>query len=246
MTVNRSEDARRKERKFLEGPSSRLDELGFVFRAMKDLIRGVRALHFVGPCATVFGSARFAPEHEYYKMAMQVGAALAEMGFTVMTGGGPGIMEAANRGAKEAGGISVGCNIILPMEQSPNPYLDQWVEMRYFFIRKVLLVKYSYALICMPGGFGTLDELAETITLLQTQKINNMPVVIMGKNYWSHFDLFIEKMEREGTISPEDRHLYIMTDSIDEMRTHVQTYGIDRYKLTTTNRPKRMWILGEG
>src|SRR3954447_10656899 len=140
-------------------------------------MRGFRLLHFVGPCATVFGSARFTEDHRYYKMARELGGRLARAGFTVMTGGGPGIMEAANRGAKEAGGYSVGCNIELPREQKPNPYLDRWVTFRDFGIRKLMLIKYSYAFIVLPGGFGTLDEFFSTATLIQTEKIEDFPLV---------------------------------------------------------------------
>ena len=143
---------------FLDGPQSRWQELKFLVKVMLEFIKGLRALHFVGPCVTIFGSARFTEENEYYQQAREMGAAVARLGFTVMTGGGPGIMEAANRGAREVGGRSVGCNIVLPMEQHPNPYLDKWVNIKYFFVRKTLLSKYSYAFVVMPGGFGTLDE----------------------------------------------------------------------------------------
>lgn len=156
--------------KFLEGPQSRWKELKFAFKVFAEFIRGYRQLAFVGPCVTIFGSARFHPGDKYYELTEKVGAEVAKMGFTVLTGGGPGLMEAANKGAKEVGGRSVGCNIILPHEQKPNPYLDRWVNIRYFFVRKTLLIKYSYAFICMPGGFGTLDELFEAITLIQTKK----------------------------------------------------------------------------
>ena len=139
---------------FLQGPQRRGTELLRALRVLWEMIQGFRALHFVGPCVTVFGSARFPENHPYYKLAEQVGAELAKAGFTVMTGGGPGIMEAANRGAKSAGGTTVGCNIQLPQEQKPNPYLDHWVTFQHFFVRKVMLVKYSYAFIAMPGGFG--------------------------------------------------------------------------------------------
>ena len=168
----------------LEGPHSRLDEFLTLFRVMADFLRGFRALHFVGPCVTVFGSARIRTDNPYYEMARQMGAGLVRLGFTVMTGGGPGIMEAANRGAKEAGGRSVGCNIKLPVEQAPNEYLDRSVTLYYFFVRKTLLIKYSYAFVVMPGGAGTLDELFEALTLIQTGKIRNFPIVVMGTDYW--------------------------------------------------------------
>src|SRR5215471_5155273 len=165
------------ERKFLEGPRTRIKELAFTMEVVGEFIRGFRALHFVGPCVTVFGSARFNENHPYYKMAREMGAGIASMGFTVMTGGGPGIMEAANRGAHEAGGYSVGCNILLPGEQKANPYLDKWITLDHFFVRKVLLLKYSYAFVVMPGGFGTMDELFETLTLIQTGKMYSFPVI---------------------------------------------------------------------
>src|ERR1700716_3734850 len=155
----------KKEIKFLEGPQSRWYDFKYTLSVFFELIKGFRTLHFVGPCVTVFGSARFKEDHPYYRMARSVGPALVEAGFTVMTGGGPGIMEAANRGAKEAGGTSVGCNIELPMEQKPNPYLDHWVTFRHFYVRKVMLVKYSYAFVALPEGFGTLDETFEIATL---------------------------------------------------------------------------------
>src|SRR5262247_1330695 len=149
----------------LEGPNSRIAEFCTLLRVMRDFLRGYRALHFVGPCVTVFGSARIKPDDPHYELALKMGAAIARLGFTVMTGGGPGIMEAANRGAKEVGGRSVGCNIELPFEQVSNMYLDRWVTFKHFFVRKVMLVKYSYAFIALPGGFGTLDEVTEAATL---------------------------------------------------------------------------------
>src|SRR5574338_1529129 len=150
--------AERADEVFLEGPNSRIAEFYTLLRVMRDFLRGYRALHFVGPCVTVFGSARIQPDDPHYELAMKMGAAIARLGFTVMTGGGPGIMEAANRGAKEVGGRSVGCNIELPQEQHENPFLDTWVNIKYFFVRKALLIKYSYAFVVMPGGAGTLDE----------------------------------------------------------------------------------------
>lgn len=160
-------------RQFLQGPQKRSFELRQAVRIFLEIMRGFRNLHFLAPCVTVFGSARFTEEHAYYGLAREIGERLARAGFTVMTGGGPGIMEAANRGAKDAGGYSVGCNIELPQEQKPNAYLDRWVTFRYFFVRKLMLEKYSYAFIALPGGFGTLDEIFETATLIQTHKIKN-------------------------------------------------------------------------
>ena len=154
------------ETQYLDGPNSRGSEFTFIFRVMMQLLKGFRKLHFVGPCITVFGSARTEECNEDYKLAMGVGKEIAKMGFTTMTGGGPGIMETANRGAFENGGFSVGCTIKLPEEQSFNKFMNKFVSLDYFFVRKVLLLKYSYAFIVMPGGFGTLDELFETATLI--------------------------------------------------------------------------------
>lgn len=152
----------------LEGPKDRRSELRFIFQIGWQFLKGLRTLHFVGPCVTVFGSARFQEDHRYYKLAHQMGRTIRDLGFTVMTGGGPGLMEAANRGAFEAGGKSVGCNIRLPFEQQPNPYMHTSVTINFFFVRKVLMLKYSYAFVVMPGGWGTMDELFETLTLVQT------------------------------------------------------------------------------
>jgi uncharacterized protein (TIGR00730 family) len=165
----------------LEGPKSRQSELKFIFQVGWQFLKGFRALHFVGPCVTVFGSARFGPDHRYYELARKIGRAISGLGFTVMTGGGPGLMEAANRGVFEAGGRSVGCNIRLPYEQQPNRYMQQKVTINFFFVRKVLLVKYSYAFVVMPGGWGTMDELFETLTLVQTGILHHFPVVLMDR-----------------------------------------------------------------
>ena len=199
--------------RFLEGPLSRTSELARVIHISTEFIQGFRALWGVGPCVSVFGSARFKEDHRFYQLARQVGAALAGKGFTVMTGGGPGIMEAANRGAKEAKGRSVGCNIKLPKEQSPNPYLDRMVTFDHFYVRKVMLVKYSYAFVVMPGGFGTLDEMFETLTLVQTGKIRNFPVVLMGSDYWRPLIEFVKGgLVAEGTIDPKDVEKLFVTD----------------------------------
>jgi uncharacterized protein (TIGR00730 family) len=203
--------------RFLEGPRRRLEELARVMRIAGEFIRGFRVLHFVGPCVTFFGSARFPDQHPYYQLARAVATRIARLGFTVMTGGGPGIMEAANRGAREAGGASVGCNIQLPHEQKPNPYLDRYVEFRYFFVRKVMMVKYSYAFVVFPGGFGTLDELTEALTLIQTGKIRNFQLVLMGLDYWRPLlDFIRSNMVAAATISPEDVNLLHPTDDPDE------------------------------
>ena len=201
------------ERQFLGGPRWRREEMARLLRINADFIRGFRALHFLDPVVTVFGSARFAESHRYYALGRDVGRRLAAAGFTVMTGGGPGIMEAANRGARDAGGCSVGCNIELPHEQHPNPYLDLFVEFRYFFVRKVMLVKYSTAFICLPGGFGTMDEIFETATLIQTGKILGFPLILMGADYWSPLRAFIETtMVPEGTVSAAETQILTVTD----------------------------------
>jgi uncharacterized protein (TIGR00730 family) len=208
-----------------------------------EFIKGFRALHFSGPCVTIFGSARFAEDHPYYKQAQQFAAKAAQLGFAILTGGGPGIMEAANRGAKDVGGRSVGCNIVLPFEQKPNPYLDKWVNIRYFFVRKTLLIKYSYAFVIMPGGFGTMDELFEAMTLIQTRKIKDFPVIIFNSEYHRELLDYIEKMKEMKTISEEDLELFLVTDSIDEGINLIKKC-IKKFGLTPT--PKRpRWYLGE-
>ncbi len=231
---------------FLEGPRSRFGELITLFRVMWDFLRGFRMLHFVGPCVTVFGSARVKPESPHYKLAQQMGAAIARLGFTVMTGGGPGIMEAANRGAKEIGGRSVGCGIQLPHEQQTNAFLDRFVTMHYFFVRKALLVKYSYAFVVMAGGAGTLDELFEALTLIQTGKIRNFPIVLMGTSYWKELIDLINKMAEFGTIDRRDVSLIYATDSVDEAIAHIRNKAIEPFGLKLTTRIRRhMPWLGE-
>ncbi len=234
------------ERQFLEGPRSRRSDLLRAFRIFIEYIRGYRALHFVGPCVSVFGSARFDEQHRYYRMAREAGSLLAKAGFTTMTGGGPGIMEAANRGAKDAGGPSIGCNIVLPQEQKPNPYLDTFVEFRYFFVRKVMLMKYSYAFIVCPGGFGTLDELFECATLIQTGKIRDFPLVLMGRDYWAPLVDFIRgPMLAEGTIAREDAERLLVTDDPVEAVGHVTKVTMEKFGLSYAKRARRQWWLGE-
>ena len=235
----------REHRRFLAGPRARREELARVVRIAFEFLRGFRRLHFVGPCVTVFGSARFGEGHPYYGLAQQVGAALARLGVTTMTGGGPGLMAAANRGAKEAGGYSIGCNIQLPAEQRPNPWLDRWVTFRYFFVRKVMLVKYSYAFVVLPGGFGTMDELFEAMTLVQTRKIEAFPVVLMGTEYWAPLlDFLRGTLVREGTIAPEDLDLLTPTDSPEEMAGLVYR-ALEANRKAIVARPRRRRMLGE-
>ncbi len=212
-------DVRRddEERRFLKGSRAHSDELASAGRIFLEFIRGFEALGNIGRCVTVFGSARFQEGHRYYEMARKLGNRLAKEGFAVMTGGGPGIMEAANRGAKEGGGASIGCNIILPKEQEPNPFLDRFVEFDHFFVRKVMLIKYSQAFVVLPGGFGTMDEVFETATLMQTGKVESFPIVAMGGDFWNPMGDFIQTaLIKEGTISPSDLNLFHLTDSIDE------------------------------
>lgn len=217
------------ESRFLEGPRSRTYEFFFSFRVLLELIKGFRALHFIGPCITVFGSARFKEGDPYYQHAYEIGKRIGQSGITVMTGGGPGIMEAANRGAYENGGISVGCNIELPFEQEANPYMHKWVTIKYFFVRKVLLVKYSIAFIVLPGGFGTMDEFWETLTLIQTKIIHDFPVVLFGKAYFEPLQQMLNKMVEEKTISPEDLRLVLITDSVQEVEEHIQKFVLQHY-----------------
>ncbi|WP_445384724.1 LOG family protein [Robiginitalea sp. IMCC44478] len=229
---------------FLEGPRNRLHELWFTFKVQYHFIRAFRKLHFIGPCVTVFGSARFKEDNPYYQQAVEVGKALTEIGFTVMTGGGPGIMEAANRGAFENNGLSVGCNIILPKEQNPNPYLHKWINIPYFFIRKFILLKYSYAFVVMPGGMGTLDELFESLTLIQTQMIQNFPVILFGKEYHRELYEHLHLMAANGTISKSDLDLLFLTDSVSEMQEHLEKCAVEKFGLIRKPR-KSYWFLGE-
>jgi uncharacterized protein (TIGR00730 family) len=229
---------------FLEGPHPRSSELRRLLRICADFIRGFRGLHFVGPCVTVFGSARFQQDHPYYEMAREMGQRLGRAGFTILTGGGPGIMEAANRGARDVGARSIGCNIILPKEQKPNPYLDRWLEFRYFFVRKVMLVKYSYAFVVFPGGFGTMDEIFECATLIQTGKIRNFPLVLIGTEYWQPLHEFVCRgMVSECTILPSDCDRLLFTDSLEEAMDRILTAATREFGLIWQPSPK--WYFGE-
>ena len=229
-----------KKQVYLDGPKARGYEFKFALEVLFGFIKGFRHLHFMGPCVTIFGSARFHPDHKYYIAAREMGKKIAELGFATMTGGGPGIMEAANRGAYENGGYSVGFNIQLPFEQEPNPYTHKSITFKYFFIRKVLLVKYSYAFIIMPGGFGTLDEFYETLTLVQTKSINQFPIVLYGKEFFGPLMEYMKFLAAEGTISPEDMDLVLLTDSIDEAAEHISTYITTNYKVKP--RRYRWWL----
>jgi hypothetical protein len=235
-----------KEEEFLGGRRSRFKEFTSLLAIVIEFIHGFRKLHFVNPCITVFGSARFGEDNVYYKSASAFSQLAAQKGFTIMTGGGPGIMEAANRGAKDVSGKSIGCSIALPEEQEPNPYLDFNITMEHFYVRKVLLLKYSYAFAVFPGGFGTMDELFETLTLLQTKKISNFPVVLFGKEYWSKLLEQTKVMQDIGTISKTDLDLFLVTDSVIAGMAYINTkletkYGAPLLIRTT----KSKWWLGE-
>ena len=229
----------------LSGPHSRLGELWRVLGIALEFIQGFRALHFVGPCVTVFGSARCTQPHPSYDLGRALGRRIATARFTVMTGGGPGVMEAANRGAREAGGCSVGCNIRLPAEQQPNAYLDSWTSCRHFFVRKVLLFKYSYAFVAVPGGLGTLAELFEALTLIQTRKIQNFPVVLIGTTYWQPLVDLLAHMLAEKTIDEGDLKLLLVTDDLDVVMEHLERHAVHQFGLDRGPRPKPSRWLGE-
>lgn len=234
-------------RHFLAGPLGRLTELHRAFRIFAELVRGFRALHFTGPCVTVFGSARFKENHRYYDMAREMGSRIADLGVTVMTGGGPGIMEAANRGAKDVpGSKSIGCNIILPKEQHPNPYVDQWIDFEHFFVRKLMLIKYSYAFIVMPGGFGTMDELFEVLTLIQTGKLEDFPVALMGTDFYGpgidQLKLFVER----ATIDPLDLTKLTVSDDPVQVVNGITDTVMKRFGLSYAEpKTRKRWWLGE-
>jgi uncharacterized protein (TIGR00730 family) len=227
---------------YLDGPKPRIYELGFAWEVFCEFIKGFRTLHFLGPCITVFGSARFKPGHVYYEASVEFGKRIADMGLTTMTGGGPGVMEAANKGAFENKGVSVGCNIILPHEQQANPYLTRSINLKYFFVRKVLLVKYSYAFVIMPGGFGTMDEFFETLTLVQTKVINDFPIVLFGTEYYAPLLATMQDMAKQGTIAPEDMQLVLLTDDVNEAIAHIAKYISLNYKV---KKRRRLWWLLE-
>ncbi|MEP7320963.1 MAG: TIGR00730 family Rossman fold protein [Saprospiraceae bacterium] len=228
---------------YLDGPKPRSFEFLFALKVFFEFIKGFRVLHFMGPAITVFGGARYKPGHLYYETGIEIGKRIADLGFVTVTGGGPGIMEAVNKGAFEHGGKSIGINVLLPFEQSPNPYVHKSVTINYFFVRKTLLLKYSYAFIVLPGGFGTLDELFETLTLMQTNIVYDFPVVLIGKEYWAKLFEFIEHMADQKTISPEDKHLFKITDSIDEAIEYIQKDIGDNYKVEKIRKP--LWWLFE-
>lgn len=199
-----------------------------IFKIMAEFVEGYEKMGQLGPCISVFGSARTQPDNKYYKMGVEISKKLAEHGYGVITGGGPGIMEAGNRGAKEGEGMSVGLNIDLPFEQSYNEYIDvdKCLHFDYFFVRKVVFVKYSQGFVVLPGGYGTMDELFESLTLIQTDKINKKPVILMGKDYWAGLVDWIKStmFKQEANISPEDLDMFLVTDSVDEAIQHIDDF----------------------
>jgi uncharacterized protein (TIGR00730 family) len=231
---------------FLQGPQPRGFELGKALSIFFEMLRGFRAFHFLTPCVTVFGSARIGEQDPHYALCRQTGAQLARAGFTVMTGGGPGLMEAANRGARDAGGMSVGCNIELAEEQRPNAYLDRWITFRHFFVRKLMLVKYSYAFIAMPGGFGTLDEIFEVANLVETRKVQQFPLVLMGREYWRPLlDFLRDRLLAGGTIDAADYQLFFLTDSAEEAVGYVTKTAVGQFGLSYHRKARPRWYLWE-
>jgi len=232
------------ENDYLAGPRSRGKEFLFSLEVLFQFIKGFRNLHFVGPCITIFGSARFSKDDVFYQTTETLATQLGKLGFAIMTGGGPGIMEAANKGAKNAGTLSLGCNIELPFEQQPNQYLDRMVNIRYFFVRKELLRKYSSGFVIMPGGLGTLDEFFEVITLIQTGKMKNFPVVVMGLEYHENLMRYFEALVKEETVGLTDFQHILFTDDLKEAVEHIQNCTqLTPEKHAHSNAP--LWILGE-
>lgn len=222
----------RNEEFLLESSSNLLGDLRRAFQITTEIVRGFFSFRKVGPCVTVYGSARFDDPHPYYGVARQIGRELARAGFTVVTGGGPGLMEAANRGAKDVNGHSIGCNISLPKEQTPNPYLDRFLEFKYFFARKLILAKYSYAFIATPGGFGTLDEIFEVLTLIQTGKMKSFPVILVGRDYWEPLIKLLEDpLLAQSAIDKKDVELLWITDSTDEAVARIKEVVVAQFGL---------------
>lgn len=215
---------------FLSGPRSRWKEFGTLIKIAQQFFYGFRKLHFVGPCVTFFGSARFPEDHPYYETTRSIARRVGRVGFTVMTGGGPGVMEAANRGAKDVGATSVGCNIVLPHEQSANPYLDVDLTFDHFFVRKVLLLKYSVCFVVMPGGAGTMDELFETATLIQTGKVKGFPIILYGREFWADTLKQLDHMIGQGTVSKGEMDFIHVVDSVEEATEVLQDQLVDMWK----------------
>jgi len=204
-----------------------------VFKVMAEFVDGYEKLAKIGPCVSIFGSARLKPESRYYEMAVEIAEKITKLGFGIITGGGPGIMEAGNKGAFNAQGRSIGLNIDLPFEQHFNPYINKSYSMNfdYFFVRKVMFVKYSQGFVVMPGGFGTLDELTEAMTLIQTNKIGKFPIVLVGSEFWSGLlDWFKTTLLKEGMIAENDLDLYRVVDTADEAVAHIKAF-YDKYSV---------------
>lgn len=199
-----------------------------MFKIMAEFVDGFETMDKIGPCVSIYGSARTKPDHKYYKLSEQIAAKLVHEGFGIITGGGPGIMEAGNKGAYKEGGKSVGLNIELPYEQSHNPYIDRdkLINFKYFFVRKVMLVKYAQAFIFMPGGFGTLDEMFEALTLIQTHKIERVPVILVGKSYWKGLMAWVREtmLHKEHNISEDDLDLFFVSDEPEEIVQHINAF----------------------
>ena len=224
------------EKLLIEGPRSPLADLWRLVKIVWEFSRGFHTFRKLGPTITFFGSARFHEDHRYYNMARTSARLLAGYGFSIMTGGGPGIMEAANRGARDVKGKSVACNITLPSEQKPNPYLDTFVEFNHFYVRKVMLMRYSCAFLALPGGFGTLDEITEAITLMQTKKITAFPIVLMGVDYWQPFKDFVHKtLMVNQTITEGDLDLIYFTDDPADALSYIALYAETKAEITRAN-----------
>jgi uncharacterized protein (TIGR00730 family) len=221
--LNGSPNKRRKEWTKMKGENA-----WTMFKVMAEFVDGFEKLNSIGPCISIFGSARTKPDHPYYKKAIDIARRFTEEGYGIITGGGPGIMEAGNKGAKVYGGTSVGLNIELPFEQHHNPYIDddKSLDHRYFFVRKVMFVKYAQAFVVLPGGFGTMDELFEVLTLIQTRKITRVPIVLVGTSFWNGLRGWIHDimLEQEHTISLKDLDLFLVTDDIEETVKYVNDF----------------------
>lgn len=205
-----------------------------LFKIMSEFVNGYEKLSAIGPCISIFGSARTPSDHPTYELTVAIAKVIASTGYGIISGGGPGIMEAANKGAKEAGGVSVGLNISLPMEQDSNPFIDQdkLIDFQYFFVRKVMFVKYAQGFVVMPGGVGTLDELFEAFTLIQTEKVIKFPIILVGRDYWKGLiDWIKEKLLGEQNISPEDLDLFEVVDTVEEVMECIERfYTKDNFK----------------
>jgi len=212
-----------------------------LFKIISEFVDGFEELSNLGPAVSIFGSARFQSNHKYYKIAVEIASLLAKEGYTIITGGGPGVMEAANKGAYNNEGVSVGLNIVLPMEQKPNNYQNKSLTFKYFFARKVMFIKYAMGYVCMPGGFGTLDEFFEALTLIQTHKIFPLPLILVGKDYWSDLLKWMKKtMLKEGTISPKDLDIVNITDDPKEVVSIINAHRNWKLKMVKSAKNKKI------